>query len=103
MMFILIMKGNTQHTECTDHSEPLGLVFDMPFCMLAVWRLSVTWTTRVSFYISCNLIGQPEKKPLRNGNGSAARVRSRFLAERSIGLCSWPLLIQNTNDVIFPN
>ena len=23
----------------TDHSEPLGLVFDMPLCMLALWHL----------------------------------------------------------------
>ena len=22
----------------TDHSEPLGLVFDMPLCMLALWH-----------------------------------------------------------------
>ena len=28
----------------------LGLVFVMPLCMLALWRLSVAWTTRVSFY-----------------------------------------------------
>ena len=23
----------------TDHSEPLGLDFDMPLCMLALWHL----------------------------------------------------------------
>ena len=23
----------------TDHSEPLGLVFDMPLCMPALWHL----------------------------------------------------------------
>ena len=23
----------------TNHSEPLGLVFDMPLCMLALWHL----------------------------------------------------------------
>ena len=35
----------------TDHSEPQGLVFDMPLCMLALWRLLL------SAWIDCKISG----------------------------------------------
>ena len=36
----------------TDHSEPLGLVFDMPLCTLALWHL-----LRFSVRINCKTSG----------------------------------------------
>ena len=43
MVFILIEREFSNilngGTFLTDHSEPLGLVFDMRLCMLALWHL----------------------------------------------------------------
>ena len=62
MMFILIMKGNTQINRfLTDPSEPLGLIFDISLYMLALWRLSRR-VDHSSFILSCNLTGQRENK-----------------------------------------
>ena len=42
MVFILIEREFSNILNggfLTDHSEPLGLVLDMPLCMLALWHL----------------------------------------------------------------